>query len=313
MKKLMIAAAAAAMIGGAYAAEYVYDVSASLKTTVGAQGKGATLKYNLGKSATDYFWYEDSIFTDSTNLTWDVDGNTTVFPGVLAKENGKSQKMIFTDAFYKIDAKIQAEVLAYLGTTSSKDDYSALYGLKSAKKWCATVKVVIPGTCYRKAGSYKFSGYGVTDDCCENADGTDFGLEIYVGNSKVGPVYKLGEMETVLFNLFGSDVAEKATKIEYAATYGDVSSYGDEDIFAVAGQGSWGKIGTDSYKDAVYGVSSISGNIVGALEAPTCENCCEDDTDAVAFFCDGGDATDEPTAAYGTFTIKFNKKFSTFD
>ena len=57
MKKLMIAAALAAMVGGAYA-DTAYTFSASLKTTVGKSGK-VTSTYNLGEDAQGAFWYED--------------------------------------------------------------------------------------------------------------------------------------------------------------------------------------------------------------------------------------------------------------
>ena len=57
------------------------------------------------------------------------------------------------------------------------------------------------------------------------------------------------------------------------------------------------------------GISSISGNIVGQMEPPTCETCCNDGTEALAFTCDD-DGLQEGlnTAIFGSFSLKFNKK-----
>ena len=75
MKKLMIAAAVAA-IAGVASATYVYDFNATLKTTKARNGK-VTTTINLGADATGtVFWYQDDSVTNFLDTTKTVGGAT---------------------------------------------------------------------------------------------------------------------------------------------------------------------------------------------------------------------------------------------
>ena len=312
----MIAAAAAAMIGGAYADDttnFVYDVKATFKTTVGATTKGSKTSFNIGKNKTDALWYRDAAITDVGTTDWSADGAVQTnqiagVPGVYVIKYEKDGKGYLAykdgkDLVVLSEKEMKKNALSGVSeeTRAAFAKKFASYNQKSAGQWCVSGSYKIGG-CYRKAGSYKFTGYGMTETCCDSGD---FDLVLYDKDMKDLSM----ALESVIFNRFGSIDYTKATKIDYAASVG---TFGGADAFALAGQGTWAtNLKIDG--ETVAGVSSISGNIVGALDAPTCENCCDDDTEAVAFDCEGADNSSEPTAAYGTFTIKFNKKLSSIE
>lgn len=270
MKKLMIAAALAAMVGGAYA-DTAYTFNASLKTTVGKSGK-VTTTYNLGEDAGGVFWYDDTaVVTLTTNAA---------------------------NAAYFTTKKIGSKTVLALSSAAKKDNgwlsqyivpLAATYNEKSAGKWCETFKVTEEG-CYRVAGTEKIKDIVVGDICCEDLTGQDPDLGLSL-DSRV--------------QRFGGLTYATAKKAEILA---DVA--GSNCGFFIAGQGSIGKVLDDADLDTpVEGVTSLSGNIVGYLAAPECEYCCTDNQPAIAFVC-GDDAGDVSlmTAAYGTFSIKYNAK-----
>ena len=335
MKKLMIAAAVAAMIGGAYAdTDFVYDFTASLKTTVGASTKGTKTTFGIGKDEDGNLWYNDAnLIRDEGTTDWSAAGviQTNAVTGISDVKVIKYSKAGKGYTAYKnangtltidTDATMQKNALSSAPAQTRKDFAAKFidYDVKSAGKWCVAGSYQI-ASCYRKAGSQKLKDtWYVASDCCVSS--TDAIAFYEDEDMDQGTDNQIGE--SVIFHRFGSDTLKKATKVEMAAKIaktGDayaVWDFGEVNCFTIAGQGTWSdKLFSEKYAGTTYympGVSSISGNIVGALES-TCENCCEIDTPAMAFYCDSeeGDEdviTCDHTAAYGTFTLKINKKAS---
>ncbi len=271
MKKLMIAAALAAMVGGAYA-DTAYTFNASLKTTVGKSGK-VTTTYNLGEDAGGVFWYADSTVTN----------------------------LMVTMPTYFTTKRVGGRTIPALSNLAKRDNawlvaniapLAATYNKKSAGKWCETLKVTDEG-CYRVAGTKKFKAVvSGSDFCCSElttlADGGD-ALSI----------------TSSLAQRFGGLTYEKAKKAELV---GNVTGEGIEELY-IAGQGSIGKVLDSNDMSQNDGITSISGNAVGILVAPECEYCCSDNQAAVAFLCsDNPGDVNLPTAAFGTFSLKYNAK-----
>ena len=274
MKKLMIVAAIAAMAGGAIA-DTAYTFSATLKTTKGKSGK-TTATYYLGEDAAGVFWYDDA----TVQALRAADTNGVYF--TTKKVGGRTVPALTAKA--KKDTDWLSRNIAPLAAT---------YNEKSAGKWCDTFKLTEEG-CYRVAGTEKIKDIFVGDLCCEALTGIDSGLAL---DATAG-------LESV--QRFGGLKYAAAKKAEIFAT---VDS--DEVELYLAGQGSIGKVlSTDDLTAPVEGVTSLSGNIVGVIPAPECEYCCSANDAAIAFVCDGDEAgsTDLKTAAYGTFSIKYNAK-----
>lgn len=275
MKKLMIAAAVAAFAGGAFAANYVYDFSATLKTTKGKSGK-SPITVQLGVDATGTnFWYTDSTITNFLDDT---------------KKIGGVYVPTISDAQMKTNLAAQAAVKAIVTN----------YNNKSAGQWCATWKWTDTG-CYRTAGSVKLSDVLEQADCCvatynlTNA----YSLIQYAGTATA--------IGTPLAQMFGSLDAAKANKVEIFAQA--ILNTAATEVFSgwLAGQG------TRAQKNNKYYISTLSGNIVGTLPAPVCPNCCTLPTPAWAFDCVNPTGAFLPyTAGFGTFRLKINTKKSTF-
>lgn len=277
MKKLMIVAAAAAMVGGAFA-DTAYTFNATLKTTVGKSGK-STATYNLGKDDADNFWYDDVVVTAlRTNPAYSAYFTTKRVGGTpvpaLSSKAKKDNEWLLTN-------------LVALAAT---------YDNKSANKWCDSFKVTDEG-CYRVSGTKKIKEIFTGDICCEALVGED-GLTVDATVSLDG------------VQRFGGLTYASAKKVEIFA---ELAADDLEEPFYLAGQGSVGKVlDSADLTTAVEGVTSISGNIVGVLEAPECESCCAPGQASGAFVCTGDDDgtfdTELMTAAYGTFSIKYNAK-----
>ena len=299
MKKLIIAAAVAVVAGGAFALDG-YDFTATLKTTKGKSGKD-TVTINLGADASgQVFWYQEptlaSWFANPEYATTKTVGGFTV--PTLKKDKVAS------------DADLQKKIKAAAAT----------YKFKSAGKWCETYKFT-DENCYRVAGSAKIAVDLYTSNCCAivtagkvlitNTFETVYGVNeggIYIDETtteSIGPGF---------INRFGSLVYTKATKVEM---FGGVKALPTTDnrVFiagALAGQGTYSK----------DRVSSVSGNIVGYMMPTLCPSCCTKPFTAIAFLCDdptphggyplgekpqGSDYAEElPTAAFGTFRLKYN-------
>ena len=288
MKKL-IAIAAVVAAGSVFGQWYVYDFNATLKTT---KAKSGSVTVNLGKDASGAFWYNDPAVT---NYTKNADTNISSTKNI----NGIDVPTI-NPSFLATNLEAQIVVLAI-----SED-----YKYKSAGKYCETYKI---SGCYRVAGSKKLSTQFETWDCCWDW-GTDFfGLHGVTTASKIqwtetqtNTVATTGAFGGPLLQRFGSSDYTKAKKVEL---YGPVEIWGAADqAFGgwLAGQGT---IATKNNNDYI---NTISGNIVGVLLAPTCENCCTDGTPSIAFDCLGDDIFLPYTAGYGTFRLKINNKETEF-
>lgn len=319
MKKLMIVAAAAAMVGGAQASgngdqtDVIYDLTLSLKTTTGSLGKDSTTTYTLylGKDAQDAFWYNDAEYVWATNN----------IPGLAAtkKIKGKTIPTFNKNVWKNLDAKTQLEIATALGfdaaVTRPAVNGNSSYPLKSANQWCETLqfRVTTDAACYRVATSRRFTAvvdWDLTaDDCC--TPGTFLG-------------------DALLYR-FGAMTSARATKVEYAgqiatgapdfssrtADYQGPGAFGTPNNFALAGQGTWGTInirGDFGGSYTVSGVKTLNGSVVGILDTPDCEFCCATGVGAIAFDpCTDVEISDDNnnsagTAAFGTFTLKVNQR-----
>jgi hypothetical protein len=284
MKKLMLFAAVTAIAGGAFAAEYVYDFTATLKTTKGRTGK-ETSTINLGADASGtVFWYQDPSVQAYLDATHVVGGENV--PTISA-------------ANMATNTAAQAAVKALAAAKT--------YNYKSAGQWCATWKFV-DQDCYRVAGSVKLTDTFSQVDCCADSN--------YSLTNEVGSTITYQETATAigtpLFQRFGGLTLAKAKKVElYAPVVLKAQGATNVvDVFSgwLAGQG------TVATKNNADYVSALSGNIVGTLPAPTCPNCCRAPTPAIAFDCANLDVGAQLpyTAGYGSFRLKINNKKSTF-
>jgi len=145
-----------------------------------------------------------------------------------------------------------------------------------------------PATCYRVLGSVSLKGYYTSCSCdCEGfLDPT-----VVLWNPKAKVQILVGGWSWTLFNRIG----KKSTDVEGFFTAGLESGT----LFG-AGFGKW-----DSKYDRL---TSISGNIVGYGTAPECAtgNC----DASVAYPCGVTEGVEAPTAASGTWSLKYNKKQS---
>ena len=190
MKKLMIAAAVAAMIGGVQADEIggdvFYDFVAYLTTTAGQPGEDAyTSTYRqFGVSAADQMWYNDSAFSGITR-----DNGTPGTKGYAGRSwrNGGAQQYPHLNwtlgsslngvPYPKLEIAVDAEtgltlvnanevaLLEYLGDTYKYDSYGYYCG--ELTWWQKT-----EAQCYRVAGSDTITAVlGLeSGDCCDRSD-----------------------------------------------------------------------------------------------------------------------------------------------
>lgn len=317
MKKLMIVAAVAAMVGAAEAYEvtYLYDFNATLTTTTGAEGRGwsETFTVNLGKDGAGKWWYDDDIFVISADGKFK---SVTLPSGTYEKAlkaGSKQYPWKLNTSVIKSD-ELKEELAYALGFDGEDTDYYVQQQYKGKWVWCETFKYkyTYPGECYRVKGTQKIKATVFIDELCDdgeivedNGDSYDFTLQF--------------------LNFFGNQDVTKANSVEALFTYDfEDTGYGNLDGadgtnfgFALAGQGTWKEklfnFKVQNQTINLPGVDSISGSIVGYLPAPDCEACCADAVNALAFECDEDPndrvwSWDLPTAAYGTWSMKFNKK-----
>ena len=282
MKELMIAAALAAIVGGAFAEGY--DFKANVKTTKGKYGsQKTTYTVNLGIDDTGTYWWDGLGYANEKEAKADV------------KKMTNDEKADFA-----------WNALNFDGVDT---DYPIKEYYKNRWVWCYTFKFTeTDEDCYRVAGSAKLSGIVAMDNCCNTWEFTeyDFGTTVLANDDDGASEISKG----LLYRINGVSL-NKANKVEVAGTIGDTSFAGDAPVigtFAYAGQGAF-----DVKNDLI---KNISGNIVGILENPDCESCCDYDSEATVFECEDDDDTltsylDTPngTAAFGTFSLKYNKKY----
>lgn len=332
MKKLMIAAVAAAVVGEVFAAGY--NFSATLKTTQGRKGTDAITQWNLGKRGST-FWYQDSRYADiiATNAafgaTKQIDGvwvptiaKTMTKDGTVPNQNGAYLLNVGNSTNYAFAVKMIKEL----------GDPVTGYNQRSAGRWCETVKVVDPAACYRVAGTKKINqDFRATidyTDCCNDfatawtvaaqafTNGVTRGqlvgpstpaTSILFDNGLMSLAYSTNQVATPLsavttvYQRFGAQASDRANRLEIYA--GIPYAYTDDGyLFAgwIAGQGT--ALAANSME-----ANTISGNIVGVIQAPTCENCCTDPTPSWAFDCANRTTSAQLpySAAYGTFRMRY--------
>ena len=147
--------------------------------------------------------------------------------------------------------------------------------------------------CYRSKSSKSMKGYLYVCGCtCEEfmEDST-----LYLYDKKADQVFE-GMPEWEIFNKIGKK------NLETEGLFGFEDDYG-EFVFTAAGFGKVNK------KDGV--LKTMSGSLVGSMEAPLCEVACDIGDTAVAYpACDWYEDGDVPTIAFGTWSLKHNKKLS---
>ena len=154
------------------------------------------------------------------------------------------------------------------------------------------------GTCYRKCGSAKIKGYlyycGACD--CSALEGMLFVAKETKSDSYVFGNADAGVSPTwEILNLIG----KKDTDVEALWSVADQESGWS---FTAAGCGSY-----DAKNDRI---KSISGELVGKGPGPSCELSCDDSSaSTVTLLCDLTD-DDTSTIAYGSWSMKFHKKYS---
>lgn len=322
MKKLMIAAAAAAMVGGAYAdltdlgtAGTAYNATFTLKTTVG-KAKMATVQYYLGMNAMGTaMWYQDASIAPT--IAADLANTTAGFVHKFAQKKISGKNVPCLTAAGKKDAATLALVKA-LATTdkTGKNADGATYGWKSAGKWCDTFSEK-DEYCYRTAGTVKTSGIFI-DDCCASgitgAAGTGF-VHVFGGESLANS--KKVEIYVDDLVAAGAVIVEK-DGVTPAAVTDNLKNDRAINVLAIAGQGTYGKVkandGTGALSD-VNGILSVSGNAVGTCDSVFCTSCCIAGGIAQNVWdCTVGapatPAASTDTAAYGTFSLRYNAAFT---
>ena len=335
MKKLMIVAAVAAIAGGALAYEG-YNFQATLKTTQGRNGSATITTLNLGQNLVGKFWYEDDLYAAiiASNANWSatkmIAGASGPVPTVAKTKTKDGTTKDMTGAYLLV-----ADSTNYAFAVSALKTLQNIYDQRSAGKWCETIKVIDPASCYRVAGTKKIDQDFYEDnpvflgdywDCCSqwiNGTWTAVAMaytngvaasaapttmpSIIFDNGAMAIAYSTNQVEnplsaaTTLYQRFGAQTSDKANRLEIYA--GIPYAYTtDGYLFAgwIAGQG------TAFARDGMA-ANTISGNIVGVIEAPDCENCCTAPTPSWAFDCANDDVSAQLpySAAYGTFRLRF--------
>ena len=341
MKKLMIAAAAAAMISGANA-NMVFDFTAKVNTTKAKQGGATTQTLKVGHDGAFNFWYTDGVFAPNAGDPTYLDYNGGVIVEKAVKMDSYGVGKIQAAKFKTDEAK------ADLATSLALYSFPEIY--KGKEKWCFTMTYKVNGTCIRTKGSETIKSWfdDAGAGCCAATvtpaaplvltEGTwDSKAKVYTTPALIP---YLGDMTILTLYRFGSVLGTKCNNIEVVGFIGaegiGATPYTTIPQFAIAGQGTWGK-NTAADKTFDDGIQKLSGNIVGIWYESECEICCGADTSSLAWACDlsahnidtftdsefaiPGDDTymglknlygvDEwGTAAFGTFTLTFNKAAS---
>jgi len=320
MKKLIIAAAVAVVSIGAFAADG-YDFTATLKTTKGKSGK-ITKPVKLGVNDGGKFWYQDTkvatYFTVNMPVVTLTAEGKKYFELDASKTGGAAEIPVLNSAGLE-----NKTLLALLATLESE------YGNPSSGKWCLTFKFVTEN-CYRIAGTAKIDVDLFTSNCCAVAESAVYITNYFktatspdtavAGGIMFGPATTNAFPYAGFVYRFGSLDYKKATKVEMFASAGNMPTTDNREFLmgALAGQGTFSKDRVDS----------VSGNIVGIMTPALCPNCCTLPTAAIAFICNDatpiggvpvvdmatalaipdGTLTVLPTAAYGTFRLKYNSK-----
>lgn len=327
MKKLMIAAAAAAMVSGAFASPTaVYYFRADLRTTGGNfhEANQTPDAEQAGINANGQFWYDApnllALVTDLRDTGGVITGR--VWNAAVAA-NFPHLKWVISESFGGQpfpDLEIVREPnKTYNVLNDTESDLihgirTAGYNRQSAGVWCLdlTWYKENSGVCYRQTGIEYISRevtLELATDCCtagnfQFLDKDNAVLAIW------GDANNLG-----FFNRFGSWDSDKANSIEFfAGVTAPVEIEGLTFNGYLAGQGS---VLVNTIPDAdknpgevKYNVPlSATGMIVGYMGPTKCIDCCVTAPDSIVFTCLDGTrpTTGRNTAAYGTFSLTFQR------
>ena len=314
MKKLMIAAASAAMISGGYAGivspsadvfvgspDVVYDVTLSLKTTKGVSAsKGAKVTLNLGENALGQFWY------DAVEQTGEAFTNYWQAVMTTKRVGGKTIPAIDKRAVQALGLEIDfGEALAPVATA---------YNRRSAGKWCDTYSYTPDGLCYRSASSLKLQGL-YRQECCNDGSFLQDQLLYRFGSMTSARATKVEYVGDISFNIAGGHLFDQNLRETNYFLVDDANTFGASGAFAAAGQGTFGRVTVNGGAGNRYStdiIKTLSGSVAGMLDNTDCEFCCASAVPAVCFdVCTNTmfDDNNPPvgTAAYGTFTVKVNQ------
>jgi len=334
MKKLMIAVAAAAMVGGAYAWTATYDFVANLRTTAGANGYVTYTAGNANLGVNDAgttMWYNDKTTIVDTN--GNTLQNTVINQGIAGSCNWASDaiaKRYPNLTWYKAYSVTGAEYPS-LKITSAKGiintaealllkNLEAAYPKDQAGYYCGIFQWVTetPGTCWRTHGADAIvQTVYVKNSCCTfmGFKGFDFAggtRAINMGGAigyDVGQ-YTDGSQYNPFLNRFGAQTHTDAVYTEaFAEVFPIETKLGYTFKGFLAGQGTYYKV--SYFDDATAGQRipvQMSGMIVGYTESPVCPDCCILPLPpAIAFDCSGALSGGFSTAAFGTFYINLKK------
>lgn len=174
--------------------------------------------------------------------------------------------------------------------------YNAKFSVKTTKGKPYSGKC--DDLCYRAKASVSYKGFLYVCACSCDEFLQD-GMFYLSGNKKNSEVFE-GAPEWTVLNKIG----KKNLDAEgfFNAELSDLET-GREFNLAAAGFGKFDK--------KTGHLTSMSGNLVGVMSAPECEIECATGEPAVAFpACDWDESDDVATIAYGSWSIKYNKKLS---
>ena len=332
MKKLMIAAAAAAMVSGAFASPTaVYYFRADLRTTGGNfhEADKVADAEQAGINAAGQFWYDAPALRAVTTDLYDAGGVLTSrvwnagvaanFPHlkwVVAESFGGQP---FPDLQIVREPNKNYDVLDLTESTLIHGIRNAGYNRKSAGVWCLDLSWYTEnaGICYRQTGIEYISRevtLELATDCCGAGRVNLF--QFLDKDNGVQAIWGNGNNPAGGFlHRFGSWDSDKANFIEFfAQVAAPVEIEGLNFNGWLAGQGSV-LVNTIPDKDknpveAKFNVpTSASGMIVGYMEPTKCIDCCVSAPDSIVFTCLDGTTptTGRHTAAYGTFSLTFQR------
>lgn len=298
MKKLMIAAAAAAMVGGVQAAVAQYDFVANLRTTAGRAGV-AQYTYEAANLGTDgqIMWYNDGallrhVNTQVTPWAWNTPADYPNLEWATKKTlGGATIPTLGVSNPQKLLTAKEAKLIKDLATKYNRQSYGM---------WCAQLAwyTVTPAQCFRVLGSDSIVETVTLNDqfCC--AAGT-----MQFVNEDQTAFITFEKVNGFVFNRFGAQTADQANLVEICAGVAGFRTKISDLVFTgvLAGQGTQAIFNGANFPRAIQGM------IVGQTAAPVCPDCCVLPLPrAIAFECLASATANDTlnTAAYGTFYLQ---------
>ena len=236
MKKLMIAAAAAAMIGGAEAKIAVYDFVANLVTTVGQPGENMWdyKQIKLGQDAGATMWYSDTEFLTADVV--DKSGNPWVFKDLVKYPHLKwymTTSLVSNVPYPSLkiertekDVGDNGEAINLLtdAETTLLENLAKKYGFDSYGIYCCQLEFWTKKdkVCYRVTGADQISMKVAldTDNCC-TAEYAFFGYDATEGIIVGDKVIDYASANFGIRNGFAAPSEADARGIEIYARVGE--------------------------------------------------------------------------------------------